>query len=93
GVGPQGVPRRWVTYAERSDPTTVPPEWHGWLHYTSDVVPDERGYVRRAWQRPHKPNMTGTADAYRPKGSLARPAASADEKGNPDYIPWTPDGS
>ena len=53
GVGPLGRPRRWVTYAGDSDPTTVPAEWHGWLHYTSDEAPPDQQYQRRPWQQPH----------------------------------------
>ena len=37
GVGPIGRPRRWVIYKDLSEPTLVPPEWHGWLHYTFDT--------------------------------------------------------
>ncbi len=32
-----GRKRRWVLYAGAPDPTTVPPEWHGWLHHTADA--------------------------------------------------------
>jgi NADH:ubiquinone oxidoreductase subunit len=67
----------------------VPPEWHGWLHYTYDQPPAETNPLRRAWQRPPQANLTGTDAAYRPPGSLLRggeraPSASA------DYEPWTP---
>jgi NADH dehydrogenase (ubiquinone) 1 alpha subcomplex subunit 12 len=36
---------RWVMYAgaahhyENQNPTTIPPEWHSWLHYISDENP------------------------------------------------------
>ena len=32
-------PRRWVVYKDVAEPSSVPPEWHGWLHYQSDYVP------------------------------------------------------
>ena len=90
GVGPLGKPRRWVTYGgEYSDPTSVPAEWHGWLHYTSDDVPDGKASRRQPWQEEHRPNMTGTPDAYRPKGSALN--AATPSSGASDYTPWTPD--
>lgn len=79
--------RRWVVYAGRSrEASLVPAEWHGWLHFTTDAP---LAAHRKPWQRPHQPNLTGTRDAYRPKGHEyqggVRVAASA------DYEPWTPD--
>lgn len=78
--------RRWVVYAGDKDPTSVPPTWHAWLHHTTDapiVAP------MRPWQRPHRPNLTGTPASYRPAGhdymGGRRAAASA------DYETWTPD--
>ena len=36
--------RRWVVYRDLSEASLVPPEWHGWLHYTVDVPPTEETY-------------------------------------------------
>jgi NADH:ubiquinone oxidoreductase subunit len=85
---PDGRARRWVLYAGRArDASLVPPEWHAWLHFTTDAPLSDAN--RRPWQRPHEPNLTGTAFAYRPKGhdyaGGARPHVSA------DYESWTPD--
>lgn len=88
GVGPLGKPRRWVTYAGDSDPTMVPPEWHGWLHYTTDIAPPDQHYHKRPWELAHQPNMTGTANAYRPKGSALNVASQG--SGAKDYSAWTP---
>lgn len=92
GVGPEGPlgrPRRWVTYKNLSEASLVPPEWHGWLHYTVDTPPTEERYTPRPWQKPHRPNMTGTPEAYRPAGSILgsghRPKATG------DYKPWRPE--
>lgn len=83
-----GVVRRWVVYARQTEATLVPPGWLGWLRGTTEVPPSRDGYVAREWQKPHRPNMTGTSQAYRPKGSImgtaARPAATG------DYEAWTP---
>jgi NADH:ubiquinone oxidoreductase subunit len=84
GVGPLGVPRRWVIYANGAEASNVPPDWHGWLHYTVDTPPTEESYIARPWQKPHKANATGTSDAYRPAGSIlsagTRPRATGDYK-------------
>ena len=88
GVGPLGVPRRFVVYKDLADASKVPPEWHGWLHYTVDTPPTEEDYQERPWQKPHEMNKTGTREAYRPKGSILtterRPKATG------DYQAWKP---
>ena len=35
-----GRERRWVVYAGEVEASRVPAEWHSWLHYTTDDVPD-----------------------------------------------------
>ena len=41
GVGPLGVPRRWVIYSNLAEASQMPPEWHGWMHYMVDTPPTE----------------------------------------------------
>jgi NADH:ubiquinone oxidoreductase subunit len=88
GVGPLGVPRRWVIYKNLAEASQVPPEWHGWLHYMVDTPPTREAYVPWPWEKPHRMNMTGTEAAYRPPGSILatgkRPAATG------DYESWRP---
>lgn len=84
--------RRWVIYKGAPEASAVPPEWHGWLHHQTDVVPHpDTPSFRRLWQKPHRPNMTGTTQAYRPPGHLLqggqRPATTG------DYEAWIPDAS
>jgi NADH:ubiquinone oxidoreductase subunit len=83
-----GHERRWVIYKGEAEASKVPPGWNGWLHHTVDVPPSQESYVPREWQKPHLENLTGTAYAYRPKGSTLangkRPAATG------DYQPWRP---
>jgi NADH:ubiquinone oxidoreductase subunit len=67
----------------------VPPDWHGWLHYTVDEPPVDEPYEKRPWQQPHQPNMTGTPQAYRPSGSTLAPGNRPPATG--DYQPWTPE--
>jgi NADH:ubiquinone oxidoreductase subunit len=88
GVGPLGVPRRFVTYKSMSEASLVPPEWHGWLHYTVDTPPTAEDYAPKPWQLPHQPNGTGTPQAYRPAGSIV--SAAQRPKATGDYKAWRP---
>ncbi len=85
----EGRHRRYVLYKGLAEPSKVPADWHGWLHHTFKLPPTVEPLQRRAWETDHKPNMTGTVYADRPKGSLRegghRAATSA------DYEAWTPD--
>ena len=83
-----GFQRRWVMYNGVSEASTVPPGWNGWLHHTVDVPPSKEDYQAKEWQMPHQPNMTGTAQAYRPEGSLGR--SGKHQPASADYQPWTP---
>jgi NADH:ubiquinone oxidoreductase subunit len=88
GVGPLGVPRRWVIYQHGAEASRVPPEWHGWMHYMVDTPPSEETYTPRPWEKPHRMNMTGTAEAYRPSGSILK--SGRRPKATGDYKPWQP---
>ncbi len=89
GVGPLGVPRRWVTYTDLAEPSKVPAAWHGWLHHTIDTPPTEQAQMVRPWQQPHQMNLTGTPQAYRPAGSILSGAERPPATG--DYKPWRPE--
>jgi len=79
--------RRWVIYKGGDEASKVPPEWHAWLHHmVSDPPAADR--VTYAWQKPHQPNLTGTAQAYRPPGHTLKGGHRAPATG--DYEPWTP---
>ncbi|MBP1804548.1 NADH:ubiquinone oxidoreductase subunit NDUFA12 [Rubellimicrobium aerolatum] len=78
---------RWVIYSGEVEATRVPNEWFGWLHRTWDEPPTERPLVRRAWEKPSLPNLTGTQHAYAPPGSLRR----VDPVKRQDYEAWTPE--
>ncbi len=88
GVGPLGVPRRWVIYRDGAEASFIPAEWHGWMHYSTDIPPVAEDYRPQPWQKPHRANMTGTPDAYRPSGSIL--AAGTRPKATGDYKPWRP---
>ena len=81
--------RRWVIYKGEPEASKVPPEWHAWLHYQTDTVPDpEHPSYRRPWQKPHMPNTTGTHQAYHPPGHILE--GGKRDKATGDYQPWTP---
>ncbi len=88
GIGPLGVPRRWVIYNGLAEASAIAPDWHGWMHYTVDTVPTAEDYRPKPWQKRHEPNQTGSPGAHRPAGSILaqgkRPAATG------DYEPWRP---
>jgi NADH:ubiquinone oxidoreductase subunit len=81
--------RRWVIYKEYAEASTVPASWHGWLHHIVDVPPTQTPAQAWPWEKPHRPNLTGTPLAWRPSGSVLaegrRPPATG------DYKPWTPE--
>ena len=75
-------PRRWVMYKGDNEASKVVPEWHRWLHYTSNELPSNEVKLKD-WQKPHVPNMTGTPKAYNPAIML--------ENGEDNYyISWKP---
>jgi NADH:ubiquinone oxidoreductase subunit len=80
--------RRWVVYSGIAEPTTVPPTWFGWLHHTVDVPPTQERVQPHPWEKPHRPNLTGTAGAHRPSGSTLGQARRPKATG--DYKAWSP---
>jgi NADH:ubiquinone oxidoreductase subunit len=88
GAGKWSRERRWVIYKGEPEATKVPPEWHGWLHHTVATPPTgER--QRYPWMKEHRPNLTGTAGAWRPPGSLLRAGERPPATG--DYEAWKPE--
>ena len=82
-----GRKRRWVIYAGANDASRVAPEWHGWLHNSTDILPTDLP-PPRLWQKDPVPNLTGTVAAYRPAGALERGGNRAAATG--DYEAWSP---
>lgn len=80
---------RWVLYNGYADASKVPAEWFGWLHYIHDVPPTAENTPRKAWEKAHVPNLSGTPFAWRPRGSIARGGERAKATG--DYQAWRPD--
>ncbi|MDF1670539.1 MAG: NADH:ubiquinone oxidoreductase subunit NDUFA12 [Roseovarius sp.] len=79
--------RRWVMFNGEAEASRVNPDWHGWLHHTFDAPPTDQPLAKKPWEKPHEENMTGTAMAYAPAGSI-RKAVPADRG---DYEAWSPE--
>ena len=81
--------RRWVIYGAAAEASTIPPGWHGWMHHYADTPPNQERYQPRDWQLPHRENLTGTARAYRPDGSILN--AKRRPRVTGDYDAWSPE--
>ena len=64
--------KRWVIYRGIPEPSKVPPEWHGWLHYTLKDLPTKHPATLHVWQKQAQPNLSGSSAAYLPAGHLAK---------------------
>lgn len=79
--------RRWVIYNGEAEASRISPEWHGWLHRTWEQPPTEAPLPKKAWEKPHLENLTGTPLAYSPPGSIRR----AHPEPRRDYDAWSPE--
>lgn len=81
--------RRWVLFnGGEPEATRIPPEWFGWMHHMMDQPLPENSDYHKPWQKPHKPNQSGTLAAYRPPGHPLAGGQRAPATG--DYQAWTP---
>ncbi|MGE5517498.1 MAG: NADH:ubiquinone oxidoreductase subunit NDUFA12 [Bacteroidota bacterium] len=78
--------KRWVIFNGPTEASTIPPEWHAWLHHTSDKPLTDM--PRQPWQKPHQANATGTSGAYLPPGHDLR--GGKRERAAGDYEAWQP---
>lgn len=79
--------RRWVIYNGEIEASKISPDWHGWLHHTFKDAPSDKPLPKKDWEKPHLENLTGTAAAYAPAGSIRR----AEPASRSDYEAWTPE--
>lgn len=79
--------KRWVIYNGEVEASRISADWHGWLHRTFDDAPGTTPLKHKAWEKPHQENVTGSALAYAPAGSL-RQAQPAERR---DYEAWSPE--
>jgi NADH:ubiquinone oxidoreductase subunit len=86
GKDSEGKHRRTVVYKGIPEASKIPPLWHGWMHYTSDEIPDNAKINKYNWQKAFMPNLTGTKYAYEPVSSGQERA-----KATGDYVAWNPE--
>ena len=79
--------KRWVIFKGEAEASRVSPDWHGWLHHTWDEPPTQTQLVHTTWEKPHQANLTGTAMAHAPAGSLR----NATPQSTSDYGAWVPE--
>ncbi|WP_375176092.1 NADH:ubiquinone oxidoreductase subunit NDUFA12 [Pseudooceanicola sp.] len=79
--------KRWVIYNGEVEASRISADWHGWLHHTFNELPSDKPLAHKPWEKDHLPNLTGTAQAYAPAGSIRRPEPAARQ----DYEAWSPE--
>jgi NADH:ubiquinone oxidoreductase subunit len=82
--------RRWVIYPHYSEASSVPPEWHAWLHRITDLPPSQTALNEKPWEEKHIQNLTGTPHAYTPFSSLSNTNIKDRRKASGDYEAWLP---
>jgi NADH dehydrogenase len=75
--------KRFVIYRGMAEPSKIPSEWHGWIHYSTNTLPIKIDTRKFSWQKIHLPNLTGTKNAYSPKDSSVKKTSS-------EYEAWKP---
>jgi NADH:ubiquinone oxidoreductase subunit len=78
------IGKRFVAYNGIAEPSKVPAEWHGWLHYSSNIPPVKINNHKFSWQKIHLPNLTGTKNSYSPKNSHTEKTSATYEAWNPN---------
>ena len=75
--------KRWVIYKNITESSSIPPEWHLWIHFLTEKKPtnDIKKYI---WQKKHEENLTGTKKAYKPEGALSSESIKSIKK----YETW-----
>ena len=77
--------KRWVIYNGETEASRISADWHGWLHHTYNDLPED--LPKKAWEKPHRENLTGSMLAYAPAGSIR----ASEPKERRDYEAWTPE--
>ncbi len=80
--------KRWVIFNGEIEASKIPPHWHAWLHKSIDYPPIKYSHKYK-WQKNHKPNMTGTSEAYFPSSHPLSKNYDPEKK-QEEYKSWTP---
>lgn len=81
--------KRWVIFNGEAEASRVSADWHGWLHRTFDEVPSQKPLPHKDWEIPHQENVTGTARAYAPAGTIRATGKAPVDRS--DYEAWSPE--
>ena len=81
--------RRSVIYNGVADASRIDADWHLWMHGANMPPPSVRDVEPPRWVKPHVANLTGSAAAHVPSGSLRASGKRARATG--DYEAWSPD--
>ncbi len=84
----RGRVERFVVYAKLCDASNVTPDWHGWLHFMTDLYPENELFDHWSWQKMPLPNLTGTVFAYHSKENVRLKMEKRETLGG--YVPWQP---
>ncbi len=76
--------KRFVIYNGVVEPSKIPAEWHGWMHYNTDLLPVNINTHKFSWQKIHLPNLTGTKNAHSPKNSSVKNTSAGYEAWKPN---------
>jgi NADH:ubiquinone oxidoreductase subunit len=76
--------KRFVVYKGIAEASKIPAEWHGWIHYSTNVAPIKINTHKFSWQKIHLPNLTGTKNAYSPNQSNSKKTSAGYEAWNPN---------
>jgi NADH:ubiquinone oxidoreductase subunit len=82
-----GRERRWVIYNGNND-SSVPAEWHGWLHNSYDGVPESHLPPPRIWEAEYTPTRPApprriTRPGRWPQAVIVRPRRAITKPGRP----------
>ena len=61
--------KRWIIYNDEIDASKIPNEWYSWIHFTKNKIENVHELKKFEWQKPHRPNLTGSKQAYNPKNN------------------------
>ena len=85
-INKKNTSQRWVVYNGLIDASRISADWHDWLHYRTDDIPNAHD-KKPNWYKIHKDNVTGTKEAYTPKQSKE----NEPEILRKNYEPWKPE--
>ncbi len=80
--------KRWVIFKGEIEASSIPAHWHAWLHKSIDIPPIKYSHKYK-WQKKHKPNMTGTDEAYFPSSHPLSKNYNPEKKQD-EYKSWKP---